>query len=109
MQPGVPRNEKGLTMTRILVLLAAATLLGGCHTMRFEVGEGTSSNVVYHRKSFYVGGLFPTRTVDVSQFCPSGAVAVREETTFVDGLFNLVTLGIWTPRSSWYYCAAEEA
>lgn len=96
-------------MRRIAMLLAAAALLGACHTMRFEVGEGESSNVVYQRKSFYVGGLFPTRTVDVSQFCPAGALAVREETTFVDGLFNVITLGIWTPRSSWYYCAAEEA
>ena len=96
-------------MQRLVLLLGAALLLGACHTMRFEVGEGRSSNVVYQRKSFYVGGLFPTRTVDVSQFCPAGAIAVREETTFLDGLFDLITLGIWTPRSSWYYCAAEGA
>lgn len=95
-------------MERIVVLIGSVLLLAACHTMRFEVGEGQASNVVYHRKSFYVGGLFPTQTVDVSHFCPAGAVAVREETTFLDGLFDVITLSIWTPRSSWYYCAPEE-
>ena len=41
------------------------------------------------------------------QYCPAGAVAVREETTFVDGLFDLITLSIYSPRSTTYYCAAE--
>jgi hypothetical protein len=91
---------KGISM--VLALLTA-----GCHTMRFDVGDGRVSEVVYERKSFYLGGLAPTRTVDVSLHCPHGAVAIKEQTTFVDGIFNLITLGIWTPRSSWYYCAEE--
>lgn len=98
-------------MKRRLVLSLAllGTLLPtlGCHTMRFEVGDGRVSEVVYDRKSFYLFGLTPTRRVDVSQHCPHGAVAIREEITFLDGLFANLTLGIWTPRSSWYYCAAE--
>jgi len=77
--------------------------------MRFEVTGGPVSKVVHDRKSFFVGGLFPTRKVDVLAFCPDGVVAIREQTRFVDGLFNLITLGIWTPRSSWYYCAAKQA
>ena len=81
----------------------------GCHTMRFEVGSGPVSEVVYERKSFYLGGLTPTRKIDVSQHCPSGVVAIREEITFLDGLFANLTLAIWTPRSSWYYCAAEKS
>jgi hypothetical protein len=76
--------------------------------MRFDVGSGRVSEVVYERKSFYLGGLAPTRKIDVSSHCPNGAVAIKEQTTFVDGLLNVLTLSIWTPRSSWYYCAAEE-
>ena len=95
--------------------MTAAFLVGtlvpmtACHTMRFEVADGTASEVVYDRKSFFLGGLVPTLEVDVARHCPNGAVAIREETTFVDGLLQLVTLGIWTPRSSWYYCAGEQA
>jgi hypothetical protein len=29
---------------------------------------------------------------------------VREQTTRGDALISLATLGIWTPRSSWYSC-----
>ena len=56
-----------------------------------------------------VFGLAPTVKVDVRRHCPHGVVAVREEITFLDGLFANLTLGIWTPRSSWYYCASEES
>lgn len=77
--------------------------------MNFELDEDAGRRAsavepVHDRKSFWLGGLFPTREVDVSQHCPYGAWRVREEISFVDGLFNLLTLGIWSPRSSWYYC-----
>jgi hypothetical protein len=75
--------------------------------MRFEVGDGRAGEVVHDRKSFFLGGLVPTKTVDVAAFCPTGALAIEEETSFVDGLFGGLTLSIYTPRSSTYYCAAE--
>ena len=96
-------------MLRTLLLWGAVALSSGCHTMKFDVGSGPVEQVVYERKSFYLGGLAPTVKVDVSEHCPNGAVAIREETTFVDGLLSFVTLSIYTPRSSWYYCAREEA
>lgn len=85
----------------------AALSLSACHTMRFELGDGPEGKVVHDRKTFWLAGLVNTKHVDVSQFCPNGAVAVSEETTFVDGLLSLVTLSIYTPRSSYYHCAAE--
>lgn len=89
----------------VILVLAASTI--GCHSMRFEVGDGPVGREVYHRKAFYVAGLFPSREVDVSHHCPAGAVAVSEETTFLDGLLNVLTLTIYSPRSSTYYCAVE--
>ena len=78
--------------------------LSGCYTMRFEVANEPHTQVVYDRKSFFFWGLVPTREVDVSAYCPAGVEAVREETRFSDVLFSLITLGVWEPRSSWYYC-----
>jgi Bor protein len=96
-------------MTRNVVLAIFASLpLYGCHTMRFDVSDGSVGSVVQERKSFFVDGLFPTRTVDVASHCPAGVVAIKEETRFLDGFFSLVTLSIYTPRTSWYYCAAEK-
>jgi hypothetical protein len=96
-----------MTARRLGMAVAIASLLlSACHSMRFEVADGPEDKVVYDRKSFWLGGLVNTQHVDVSQFCPNGAVAVREETTFVDGLISVVTLSIYTPRSSYYHCAA---
>lgn len=85
----------------------AALLASGCHTMRFEVGDGPVGDVVHDRKTFWLAGLTPTKYVDVMDYCPNGAVAVGEETTFLDGFFTVLTLSIYTPRSSTYYCAAD--
>ena len=92
-------------LNRKLVLLAFVLLLGaGCHTMRFEVVDQPHDKVVYDRKAFFFWGLTPTQEVDVRRQCPGGVVAIKEATTFSDGLFGFFTLGIYSPRSSWYYC-----
>lgn len=88
----------------VLILLVAS----GCHTMLFEVANGPRATVVYSRKSFYLFGLFPTKKVDMAEFCPDGVAAIREQTRFSDGFFSFITLDIWTPRSSWYYCLPEK-
>lgn len=92
---------------RLATALVAVLLSSACHTMRFEVADGPIGEVVHDRKAFFLGGLAPTRNVDVSEFCPAGAVAVSEETTFLDGLLSVLTLSIYSPRSSTYHCAAE--
>lgn len=92
---------------RSLALLLLMITVGGCHTMRFEVANEPHARVVYDRKSFFFWGLTPTQEVDVSAHCPSGVAAIREETRFSDGFLDVITLGIWSPRSSWYYCLAE--
>lgn len=89
---------------RLLVTLFFALATVGCHTMRFEVANEPHAEVVYDRKSYFLWGLTPTREVDVSMHCPNGVAAIREETRFSDGFFGVITLGIWQPRSSWYYC-----
>jgi hypothetical protein len=89
------------------ISLALLLTLLGCHTMRFEVGEGQPGEVVHDRKAFWLFGLVSTKNIDVTAICPSGALAIEEETSFVDGLFSFLTLSIYTPRSSTYYCAAE--
>ncbi len=99
--------------------LAAALAAGGCHTMYFETGDipvegliqagAPPAQVREERKSYFFWGLTPHRTIDIREKCPQGALAVMEETTFLDGLGDLVTLGIWAPRSSTYYCRASGA
>jgi hypothetical protein len=94
---------------RTWILVVAAVLVSGCHTMHFELSDEDHSEVVFDRKSFFFWGLTPLKEVDVSEFCPDGAAAIREETRFEDGFLAAITLGIWQPRSSWYYCLDGKA
>ena len=94
-------------MVRFGVALTLLAALCACHTMQFEVAEPPYGETVYERKSFYLWGLTPTRVVDGLEHCPAGVGGVKEETRFSDGLFQLLTLGIWSPRSSWYTCLPE--
>jgi Bor protein len=83
--------------------------LSACHTMRFEVEGVQHDKIVEETNWFFVEGLFPTREIDVSEYCPAGAAAIKEQTTFLNGLIGTITLGIATPRSVWYYCLPEKS
>jgi hypothetical protein len=92
---------------RTFALIAFLAVMSGCHTMQFEVANVDHDRVVDARNSFFFWGLSPDVAIDVSQYCPAGVAAVREQTTFRDILLGVVTLGIWQPRSSSYFCLPE--
>jgi hypothetical protein len=88
-----------------IVLLGFCFLnLQACHTLKFEIASEQNQTVVQDTNWFFLFGWFPTKEIDVSQKCPYGASAIREQTTFVDGLISMVTLDMVFPRSVWYYC-----
>jgi len=93
-------------MQRVLVPVAIAALLAGCHTMRFELEQAPDTRGVHDRHSYFFWGLVPTKVIDVREKCPSGAVALRENTSFLDGLLGLPFLGIWSFRSTTFFCRA---
>ena len=76
--------------------------------MRFEVSpQSQEAEGISENKSFYLGGLTPVMTVDMSEKCAAGVAAIREETTLGNGATALFTLGIWTPRRTTYFCIEE--
>lgn len=90
---------------RALVICLGAACVVGCHTMTFEVSDEPTSAVVAETNHYFMWGLVPPRLIDVSEKCPAGAVEIREQTTFLNGICNAVTLGFWFPRSVTYTCA----
>ncbi len=76
-----------------------------CNSMIFELEDPTGRvQEVQERKDYFFWGLTPTRTVDVREHCPDGVASIEEATLAEDALLSLVTLGIYSPRSSTYYC-----
>lgn len=102
------RKNKKLKLLSTVIFCLFMTTLQACHTMKFEIENVSHEKVVEDTNWFFVEGLFPTREVDVSLKCPSGAAAIREQTTFKDGFIGVISFGIVTPRSAWYYCLPEK-
>jgi hypothetical protein len=88
-----------------LALIAGILASAGCHTFHFDVSDAPyDPTPVVDRKTFWIFAMFPLRLVDVRAFCPEGVSAIEEKTTFSDGLYTSLTLGIYAPRTSYYYC-----
>ena len=96
-------------MKKTLLTLLVLTTLTGCHSMRFDISPDATTAPISTMKSYYLFGLVPTKQIDLAQYCPNGTAAIVEETTFLDGFCGAITLGIWTPRTSRYYCSGGAA
>ena len=94
-------------MSRRALLLAASLALAGCHRLTWQLVDAPHTHVVTERNSFYFAGLFPRRHGDALGHCPHGVASIVEETTFVDGVIAVATLGVYTPRTSHYRCLGE--
>ena len=91
-----------------LMISIGVLTMAGCHTMRFVVSDAPQPTTkVVERNSYFFWGLVPNKRIDVSEKCPGGVVAIHEQTTGFDVAINILTLDIWTPRTTTYYCAAE--
>jgi Bor protein len=102
---GGRRTARGIP----LVVIAASALAGcfapqGRHTMRFELVQEMPGAVVAETKSYFFWGLVPTVKVDVSKKCPYGAVAIVDGSDTGGLSMALPTLGLWSRRSTTYYC-----
>lgn len=96
--------SRGVMRVAVLMMLVLCT---ACNTLHFKLEETSRrGKVISERKHFFLLGLFPTREVEVTKRCPKGAQAIEEEITLADGAMGLVTLGIYTPRTSRFFCYA---
>ena len=90
---------------RRLAVAAVTLAAAGCHTFAFHVSDAPfNPTPVVDRQTFWLFGTFPEHDVDTRAICPDGVSAIGEETTFTDVLLTAVTLEIYTPRTSSYYC-----
>jgi Bor protein len=86
---------------------ASFIALTACYHATVETGA-TPSTVVIDKSfaSAWIYGLVPPSTVSTESKCPNGVAKVETQQTFVNGLVNLLTLGIYTPMQIKVTCAA---
>ncbi len=79
-----------------------AFVMTSCYTYTFNVGDGPQTGVEVVEKNHYViYGLAPIQISDpVEMAGGSEHYQVKIEHTFVDGLLNALTFGIYTPTTT---------
>ncbi|WP_114365816.1 Bor family protein [Schleiferia thermophila] len=82
----------------LILVMAISVLMTSCYTLTFSVGEGAKTGIEVCEKNHYlIYGLAPVKTADPS-IMAGGAkdYTVTITHTFVDGLLNAITGGIYT-------------
>jgi hypothetical protein len=92
-------------LRRFLVVSLAALALAGCHVVRYDSGRPASQRVVTVPLNFFLWGLVGDRVVDLDAACPEGAARWQNQATAGDAFLDVITVGIWSPRTVKIECA----
>lgn len=95
-----------MTSPRSVALsVAAALALAGCQTIRYETGRPVSPRHVEQQVRFWFWGLAGKPVIDLDAACPEGVGRWRSEATAGDWFVDVITLGIYNPRTVTIECA----
>ena len=98
-----------------LVLASAALLLAGCANTQHNVfvnkhvDYNTNYNTIDYKQTdhFFVGGIFQDSDVNAGSICAAKGKKVDKvvvEQRWYQALISGLTMGIYTPRSSYVWC-----
>ena len=84
------------------MVFAISVLMTSCYTLTYSVGEGSKTGVEVKEKNHYlIFGLAPVKTSDQTKMAGDAKdYTVTIKHTFVDGLLNAITGGIYTPTTT---------
>ncbi|KHA61511.1 lipoprotein bor [Vibrio variabilis] len=94
-------------MKKVMIIAALSVLATGCAQQTFVMSkEETSKPTTTQSHHFFIDGLAQKKEVDAAGTCGSAdkVAKVEVQKTFVNGLLEFVTLGIYTPREARVYC-----
>jgi hypothetical protein len=88
-------------------LAVVIIIASGCYstTARPDGGFKVATAPTFEqRQDFYLWGLVGESHINTQQVCPNGSSQIQSQVTFVDGLLNVITLGIYSPQSARIWC-----
>ncbi len=90
------------TISRLFTILSFSILLSSCYTLTYTVGTGAQTGVQVKEKNHYLlYGLAPLETSNPVQMAgDTDNYEVTIQHSFVDGLINAITFGIYTPTTT---------
>ena len=83
-------------------ILTISIFMSSCYSLTYSVGNGAQTGVEVKEKNHYViAGLAPIKTSDPVKMAGNATdYTVTIEHTFIDGLINALTAGIYTPTTT---------
>jgi len=83
-------------------LFALCLFMSSCYTLSYDVGNGAQTGVEVTEKNHYlILGLAAVKTSDPTVMAGNAEnYTVKIEHTFIDGLLNALTGGIYTPTTT---------
>jgi hypothetical protein len=94
-----------------IALFAAALALSGCYstTMHSGLPKGEVARNADDRwhSGFVLGTQDADGPYDIDELCPNGWSEIKTETSFGNGLVEVLTVGIYNPQTVRVVCAAE--
>lgn len=96
---------KNLTIAVVVVLMT------GCATQTYTMTDesaGLTPQLPTKEisQTFWVEGIGQEKSLNAAQICGGAnkVIKVESKETFLDGLYGVLTLGIYTPRTAKVYC-----
>lgn len=76
--------------------------MSSCYTLTYTVGDGSKTGEVIKKKNHYlIYGIAPIKTSDPTKMAGDAKnYEVTIKHTFVDGLLNALTSGLYTPTTT---------
>ena len=92
-------KNKFLSFAMVCFLSLSMT---SCYTVSYAVGAGSQTGVtVVEKNHFLVAGLAPIKIADPTKMAGDAKdYQVTIKHSFVDGLFNILTSGMYTPTTT---------
>ncbi len=90
------------TLSKFAFMACLCLMMSSCYTYTMQVGNGAQTGIQVKEKNHYlIGGLAPIGVSDPVAMAGSAEdYTVTVEHTFVDGLLNVITFGIYTPTTT---------
>lgn len=105
-------TKSSRTIKRLLALAALATLTG-CYTTTISSGKPAARASIEHDAKWHSGLVWGIAELsgpyNLQAICPQGWAEIETETSFLNGLVEGLTGGIYSPQSVTVRCASGGA
>jgi hypothetical protein len=84
------------------LLVTLCMSMASCYTISYAVGNGSQTGeTITEKNHFLVAGLAPIKTADPTKMAGDAKnYQVTIKHTFIDGLINALTSGLYTPTTT---------